>query len=163
MAGNNLKKFHVMIMNQFLKDLYTVLNSRECFEYFAKMMQQSIQEEVYDRYTPTQYERRGEKGKSGSLLDPNNYDYKVSISSKGIKVFMKNLTRGEGKAYYIDEGIVRGVDFYDWIGSGIYQLQEQGGYPRDFYTYMEVVVEDKHNKLKNIIQKQMKKKGWKTN
>ena len=76
---------------------------------------------------------------------------------------MKNLTRGEGKAYYIDEGIVRGVDFYDWTGSGIYQLQEQGGYPRDFYTYMEVVVEDKHNKLKNIIQKQMKKKGWKTN
>ena len=109
MAGNDLKKFHAMIMNQFLKDLYEVLNSKECFNYFAQMMQQSIQEEVYDRYTPTQYERRGEKGKSGSLLDSNNYDYKVLINGKGIKVFMKNLTRGEGKAYYIDEGIVRGV------------------------------------------------------
>ena len=153
-----LKKFHAMIINQFLKDLYTVLNSNEVKAFFTKMMQQSIQEEVYDRYTPTHYSRRGE---DGGLLDADNYDYKVSISGKGIKVFIKNLTRGEGKTYYIDEGIVRGVDFYDWQRSGIYYLQEHGGYPRDFYTYMEVLVEDKHNKLKNIIQRQMKKKGWK--
>lgn len=148
-----------MITNQFLKDLYDVLNSKECFNYFAEMMQNSIQEEVYDRYTPSSYERRGE---DGGLLDTDNYDYKVSISGKGIKVFMKNLTRGEGRAYYIDEGIVKGVDFYDWQRSTIYYLQEHGGYPRDFYTYMEVLVEDKQNKLQNIIKKQMKKKGWKT-
>lgn len=157
-SQQELKKFHVMIMNQFLKDLYSVLNSKECFNYFAEMMQQSIQDEVYDRYNPTQYSRRGE---DGGLLDPNNYDYNVSISGKGIKIFMRNLTRGDGKAYYIDQGIVRGVDFYDWERSGIYHLQEQGGYPRDFYTYMEVIVEDKHKKLQNIIQRQMNKKGWK--
>lgn len=159
MATQDFKKFHVMITNQFLKDLYDVLNSKECFNYFAEMMQNSIQEEVYDRYTPSSYERRGE---DEGLLDTDNYDYKVLISGKGIKVFMKNLTRGEGRAYYIDEGIVKGVDFYDWQRSTIYYLQEHGGYPRDFYTYMEVLVEDKQNKLQNIIKKQMKKKGWKT-
>jgi hypothetical protein len=159
MAKQDLKKFHAMIMNQFLKDLYDVLNSKDCFNYFAEMMQESIKEEVYGRYNPTSYERRGE---DGGLLDKDNYDYKVSISAKGIKIFMKNLTKGVGKAYQIDEGIVKGIDFYDWERSTIYYLQEHGGYPRDFYTYMEVLVEDKQNKLQNIIQKQMKKKGWKT-
>lgn len=159
MAAQDLKKFYATIRNQFIKDLYSVLNSDECFNYFAKMMQDSIQEEVYDRYTPKTYTRRKTEG---GLQDPKNYDYKVSINAKGIKIFMRNLTKGEGKAFHIDSGIVRGVGFYDWKDSEIYALQEQGGYPRDFYTYMEILVEDKHNKLHNIIKKQMIKKGWKT-
>ena len=105
-SQQDLKKFNTMIVNQFLKDLYSVLSSKECENHFAKLMQQSVQEEVYDRYDPASYERRGE---DGGLKDPNNYNYSVSISTDGIRVFMKNMTRGVGRAFYIDEGIVTGV------------------------------------------------------
>lgn len=160
MSNQDLKKFHQMIMNRFAKDLYTALNSKDCQNYFKKLMQQSVQEEVYDRYTPEGYKRREEKG---GLKDPDNYRYEVSFSKKGIQVFMKNETKGVGKAFKIDEGIVRGVGFYDWEKSNIYTLQEQGGFPRDFYTYMEVLVEDKHGQLINILKKHLKRQGWNTN
>ena len=48
-SQQDLKKFNTMIVNQFLKDLYSVLSSKECENHFAKLMQQSVQEEVYDR------------------------------------------------------------------------------------------------------------------
>ena len=149
-----------MIMNQFIKDLYIVLNSNECFHYFAELMQDSVREEVYKRYKPTQYKRREEKR---GLLDKKNYSYKVSITRKGIRVFMRNLTKNTANVFYIDKGIVEGVDFYDWETSNIYALQEQGGFPRDFYSYMEILVEDREHTLRNIIKRQLKKKGWKAN
>ena len=157
-SQQDLKKFNTMIVNQFLKDLYSVLSSKECENHFAKLMQQSVQEEVYDRYDPASYERRGE---DGGLKDPNNYNYSVSISTDGIRVFMKNMTRGVGRAFYIDECIVTGLadgkNFYEYGA-----ISRMGTFPRDFYTYMEILVED-DTTLKSIINKQMKRKGWKLN
>lgn len=154
--NNNLKAFQKQIMNQFYDDLYKVLNSNECKKYFFELMTQSIEEEVYDQYTPTQYERRRE---DGGLIDERNYNYSVKFNKDGITVYMKNITRGVGRAFMIDEGIVTGKGFYDWTESAIYKRQQAGGFPRDFYTYMEVLVED-DDKFKNIIKKQMGKKGW---
>lgn len=154
--NNNLKAFQKQIMNQFYDDLYKVLNSNECKKYFFELMTQSIEEEVYDQYTPTQYERRRE---DGGLIDERNYNYSVKFNKDGITVYMKNITRGVGRAFMIDEGIVTGKGFYDWTESAIYKRQQAGGFSRDFYTYMEVLVED-DDKFKNIIKKQMGKKGW---
>jgi len=155
--NNDLKAFNKQIVNQFYKDLYAVLNSNECKRYFIELMTQSIEEEVYDRYSPKQYERRRE---DGGLIDEKNYTYSVKFDKDGITVYMKNITRGVGRAFMIDEGIVEGIGFYDWEKSNIYKLQQNGGFPRDFYTYMEILVED-DIKFKNIIHKQMGKKGWK--
>lgn len=157
--NNNLKAFHKQIVNQFYKDLYVVLNSNECRKYFFELMTQSIEEEVYDQYAPTQYERRRE---DGGLIDERNYTYSVKFGSQGITVYMKNITKGVGRAFMIDEGIVTGEGFYDWTESEIYRKQQSGGFPRDFYTYIKVLVED-DDKFKNMIQKQMGKKGWTIN
>lgn len=157
--NNNLKALHNQIMNKFYKDLYAVLNSNECRKYFFELMTQSIEEEVYDQYTPTQYVRRREHG---GLIDEQNYTYSVKFGKQGITIYMKNITRGVGRAFMIDEGIVSGVNFYDWEESEIYRRQQSGGFPRDFYTYMEVLMKE-DNKLKTIIQKQMSDKGWTKN
>lgn len=163
--NNDLKAFNKQIVNQFYKDLYAVLNSNECKRYFIELMTQSIEEEVYDRYHSTAkepYKRRHERNKSGGLNDERNYTYNVKFDKEGITIYMRNLTKGDGgaRAFMIDTGIVEGVGFYDWEKSNIYKLQQIGGFPRDFYTYMEILVED-DIKFKNIIHKQMGKKGWK--
>lgn len=154
---NNLESLQKQIMSRFIEDLTDVLKGSECKRYFFKMMTQSIEEEVYDRYEPKQYDRRRD---NKGLTDEENYLYEVDINKDGIKIFMKNMTTGKGRAFMIDEGIVEGVNFYDWDRSEIYILQQNGGFPRDFYTYMEILVED-DDTLKSIIKKQMSKKGWK--
>lgn len=162
--NNNLKAFQKQIMNQFYDDLYKVLNSNECKKYFFELMTQSIEEEVYDKYhsdAKNPYIRRHERNKPGGLNDERNYNYEVYFDKDGITIYMKNIAKGDGeaRAFMIDEGIVTGKGFYDWTESAIYKRQQAGGFPRDFYTYMEVLVED-DDKFKNIIKKQMGKKGW---
>ena len=150
-------KLNIEIMNKFLEDLIEVVEN-DCKRYFVEKMQQSVQEVVYDAYEPTQYKRRMKKD---GLQDPNNYKLEAKFDTDGrICVFMKNLTRGDGRAYYIDEGIVTGQNFYDWKKSQAYYLATHGGFERDFYTYMEfIVVND--NELQELIKRGMKRKGWK--
>ena len=154
---DDLKKFNLEVMDRFLSDLIDVVKN-DCKDYFVKKMQQSVQEAVYDEYEPTQYKRRTIKE---GLQDPNNYKLDAEFDSNGrVCVFMKNMTRGVGKAFYIDEGIVTGKNFYDWKKSKAYYYASHGGFERDFYTYMEyIVVND--NELKNLIEHGMKRKGWK--
>ena len=155
----DLESFNLEIMNRFLSDLIDVVKN-DCKSYFIEKMQQSVQDVVYDAYTPTLYKRRGMKE---GLQDPNNYRLEAEFDSNGrVCVFMKNMTRGDGKAFYIDEGIVTGKNFYDWKKSNAYYYATHGGFERDFYTYMKILVED-DTTLKSIINKQMKRKGWKLN
>ena len=153
----DIVKLNIEIMNKFLEDLIDVVEN-DCKRYFVEKMQQSVQEVVYDAYEPTQYKRRMKKD---GLQDPNNYKLEAKFDTDGrICVFMKNLTRGDGRAYYIDEGIVTGQNFYDWKKSQAYYLATHGGFERDFYTYMEfIVVND--NELQELIKRGMKRKGWK--
>lgn len=152
-----VSQLNIEIMNKFLSDLVDVIEN-DCKQYFIEKMQQSVQDVVYDAYTPTQYKRRTTRE---GLQDPNNYHLEAKLDADGkVCVFMKNLTRGDGKAYYIDEGIVTGRNFYDWKKSKAYYYATHGGFERDFYTYMEfIVVND--NELKRLIENGMKKKGWK--
>ena len=153
----DIVKLNIEIMNKFLEDLIEVIEN-DCKRYFIEKMQQSVQDVVYDSYEPTQYKRRRT---DGGLQDPSNYKLEAKFDTDGkICVFMKNLTRGEGRAYYIDEGIVTGNNFYDWKKSKAYYYATHGGFERDFYTYMEFIVVD-DNELKRLIEHGMKRKGWK--
>lgn len=146
-------------MDKFLSDLIEVVK-KDCEDYFIKKMQHSVQEAVYDEYSPTVYSRREERG---GLKDPQNYNMQVFFDRDGrVCIYMKNLTRGVGAAYYIDEGIVSGQNFYDWKKSKAYYYATHGGFSRDFYTYMEVMVAG-DAELERLIKKGMSKRGWKIN
>ena len=158
MADPQIQAFHKEIKDKFYNDLLETL--QECKQYFIEKMQEAVQEAVYDAYTPTQYERRGEEG---GLKDPKNFDLQIFFDRDGsIVVFMKNMTTGAGNAFYIDEGIVTGKDFYDWERSQAYYLAQQGKFQRDFYTLMEFKVAN-DNELKQLIRRGMEKRGWKYN
>lgn len=158
MADPQIQAFHKEIKDKFYNDLLETL--QECKQYFIEKMQEAVQEAVYDAYTPTQYERRGEEG---GLKDPKNFDLQIFFDRDGsIVVFMKNMTTGAGNAFYIDEGIVTGKDFYDWERSYAYYLAQQGKFQRDFYTLMEYTVQD-DRQLQILIERGMKKRGWNIN
>ena len=158
MADPQIQAFHKEIKDKFYNDLLETL--QECKQYFIEKMQEAVQEAVYDAYTPTQYERRGEEG---GLKDPKNFNLQIFFDRDGsIVVFMKNMTTGAGNAFYIDEGIVTGKDFYDWERSYAYYLAQQGKFQRDFYTLMEYTVQD-DRQLQILIERGMKKRGWNIN
>lgn len=156
-SRQELIKMNKKMMDTFLDHLIDVIK-KDCKNYFIEKMQEAVQKVVYDEYAPTQYERRGE---DGGLKDPSNYLLEAFFDRNGrVCIFMKNMTHGVGKAYYIDEGIVTGENFYDWQRSKAYYYANNGGFARDFYTYMEYeVVKDK--KLERLIEQGMRKKGWK--
>ena len=158
MADPQIQAFHKEIKDKFYNDLLETL--QECKQYFIEKMQEAVQEAVYDAYTPTKYERRGEEG---GLKDPKNFNLQIFFDRDGsIVVFMKNMTTGAGNAFYIDEGIVTGKDFYDWERSYAYYLAQQGKFQRDFYTLMEYTVQD-DRQLQILIERGMKKRGWNIN
>ena len=159
MADPQIQAFHKQIKDKFYEDLLDTLQT-DCKQYFIDKMQEAVQEVVYDAYQPTQYKRRGE---DGGLKDPRNFNLQMFYDRDGsIVVFMKNMTTGAGNAFYIDEGIVTGKDFYDWERSYAYYLAQQGKFQRDFYTYMEYDVKD-DRQLQMLIESGMKKRGWNIN
>ena len=156
--STQVKALHEEICRQFYSDLLETI--KECKQYFIDQMVEAIQEAVYDVYQPTQYKRRGE---DGGLIDPSNFELQMFLDRNGeVTVFMKNMTTGVGHAFYIDEGIVTGKDFYDWERSQAYYLAQQGKFQRDFYTLMEYKVYN-DNELQNLIKRGMEKRGWKAN
>ena len=131
-------------MKEFSKCFEEALNSDACFKFFVKLMQQSVEEAVYDKYTPIDYERRGDTPGKRGLQDPSrdNYEYVVKVKGFTALIFMKNLAQSannETRAFQIDEGIVTGKDeagnsFYD------YGPLSKGIYPRDFYEHMLTLI-----------------------
>ena len=136
-TGMSPKRMADKINELFLKDLY------ECFEevfYELAMesMEMAVHKDVYAKYTPSGkgtaytngvggYRRR--KGKGG-LSDPSNFDIQIYQQPNGnIVGYVRNITRGVGKAFELDEVIVNGMG-YDWTESRIYNMQP---FPRDFY------------------------------
>ena len=152
-------QFHQQVCEQFYKDLLDTVRV-DCKQYFINKMIEAVQEGVYDAYTPTEYKRR--MG-NGGLSDPKNFDLQMFLDRDGkVTIFMKNMTTGVGNAFYIDEGIVTGQDFYDWQRSQAYYLAQQGKFQRDFYTLMEYKVHY-DDELKKLIRRGMENRGWKYN
>lgn len=162
MASQDLKKLHDKIMKEFSKCFEEALNTDACFKFFVKLMQQSVEEAVYDKYTPTDYERRRDTPGKRGLQDPSrdNYEYVVKVKGFTALIFMKNLALNEARAFQIDEGIVTGEDgsgnsFYD------YGPLSKGIYPRDFYEHMLTLIkgESERRELHNILKKEINKKS----
>ena len=57
-------------------------------------MQQSVEEAVYDKYTPIDYERRRDTPGKRGLQDPSrdNYEYVVKVKGFTALIFMKKLS-----------------------------------------------------------------------
>lgn len=88
-------------------------------------MSQTIKEEVYKSYSPTEYERRED---DGGLSDVRNM---VAKPEGNNEISIRNMTTGSGDDYsqLIDQIIVYGQG-YTWEESEIYKMQP---FPRDFY------------------------------
>ena len=165
MASQDLKKLHDKIMKEFSKCFEEALNSDACFKFFVKLMQQSVEEAVYDKYTPTSYKRRRDAVGERGLQDPSrdNYEYVVKVKGLSALIFMKNLAQSannETRAFQIDEGIVTGKDeagnnFYE------YGALAQDIFPRDFYEHMLKLIdkESERRELHNILKKEINSKS----
>lgn len=85
-------------------------------------MQLNIETEVYNRYSPTQYER---KRYSGGLQDKENIETKL-ISKDTLAV--RNIRTDENTGRDVAKVVETGVG-YSWRNSGIYKMQP---FPRQF-------------------------------
>jgi len=88
----------------------------------VETMREHVETDVYNTYTPTQYERRMN---DGGLIDHRNH--KVDMNYTTHTVTVSNETKGIDGEILVDK-IVYGDD-YDWEYSEIYKMQP---YPRDF-------------------------------
>lgn len=147
-----------VIEEMFMADLL------ECFkEIFydiaVQSMQIAVHKDVYAKYrsTGSPYRRYKRRKEEGGLSDPRNFDIQIYREKNGnIIGYVKNITRGVGKAYELDAAIVYG-DQYDWLASKIYRLQP---FPRDFYQGTIDRIEDSNWVYK--VRRLMNQRGWKT-
>lgn len=163
-TGMSPEQMASKINELFLKDLY------ECFEevfYELAMesMEMAVHKDVYAKYTPSGkgnaytngvggYRRR--KGKGG-LSDPSNFDIQIYQQPNGnIVGYVRNITRGVGKAFELDEVIVSGMG-YDWTDSRIYRMQP---FPRDFYQGTIDRIEASN--WVYHVRRLMNQRGWRT-
>lgn len=90
-----------------------------------------IQRDVYDKYEPDMYARRGAQG---GLADPDNYE--TELTDGGLTLEVHNLTKGNEEEFddpgvrevYIDEVIESGIG-YEWEDSRI----AKAALPRPFH------------------------------
>lgn len=132
---------------------------KEVVQYIYEVMQDMIALTVYNAYSPTDYDRRGES--DGGLGDITTYDYKIDMSENGFNITVFANTQGNSNAPNanlvgepIDEVIVTGQG-YSWEQSNIYRQQP---YPRDFYkaTLDNLILT---GALDNIVRQSFKEKG----
>lgn len=96
---------------------------------FKKCVSDSVKENVYPAYSPTQYQRRED---AGGLSDVDNY----TVEEGKLSLTLINETTGNGR-YSNTQGwdpgpitdIIENGSGYHWTRSGIYQMQP---YPRPF-------------------------------
>ena len=131
---------------------YLVKHSNKIFqelssEVIIPTIQESIDEVVYDAYTPRGYIRRkNDKG----LRDAENFDTSSDISGNTIYITVQSLAlpntsqdespidmrrKQQNEMRYLDWLVVYG-EGYTWKNSNIYkQMIQKGSVPRDFYTH----------------------------
>lgn len=104
-----------------------VVGNEDIMKVIAKTESDSVYENVYDKYTPTKYQRRGAKG---GLADPDNMNLTyVQSGNFGVYMEFENRTKG------VDT--MKDKDIADTIIEGIEENWEQPGEwskPRDFIT-----------------------------
>ncbi len=89
----DLKSLFSHLHNNVIPD---VMNN-EVVDTVTQVQSRKVQEEVYDPYTPFEYNRRGWVG---GLADPNNNIATFSYSVNEVSMLLQNITKGEN-GYYI--------------------------------------------------------------
>ena len=110
----------------------------EAFGYARSCILAKVMTEVYDKYKPTEYERRYDEG---GLSDYRNIEIEERNYDAGggrYEIGVRNLTEGIDGEGPIDTVIEEGVG-YTWKGSRIYAMQP---YPRPFYAPAEAMIEE---------------------
>lgn len=124
------------------------------------LMKDAVEEVVYDAYTPSLYERRGD---NGGLSDPENLELvKIEkVSHKVSKLVFENITRGNPAYFSGDklldstaETIVNGIES-NWSYSGEWQE------PRDFVSRLREMINERKDLINNAIKKDLKNLGYK--
>ncbi len=106
-----------------------------------KNVSESVQVNVYAKYTPTMYERRGD---DGGLSDEDCYRTSTEQGYSTVTLRLENLAYGNARyaswgrrpSQGIDPGkitnIIESGNGYHWTGSRIYQMQP---FPRPFMEF----------------------------
>ena len=120
-----------------------------------RLHHEAIQSEVYDKYDPTQDERRYS---NGGLLDVSNLDFCVDVSNSNVReLIMYNITQGTSGIN--DETltqILQSGTGYDWTRSNIYQA-EQSGNPieRPFIVKTRELIEQNRKLFIDILKQEL--------
>ena len=136
---NNIKELELLV-NQKIK----VAMEQEVKKAAVKSMQEHVVTDIYDQYSPTQYQRTGglasDKNIKGTMINDNTLE-------------IENVRRDEKSGRYIAPVIESGTG-YQWKNSEIYQMQP---FPRPF---VENTAKDLENGLaKKSLAEGLKKQG----
>ena len=120
--------------------------------YVKEILRENVLDE-YDKYTPSAYPRRKDKG---GMSDVGNYTHTVKLTNDGIILNIYNDTKTDNGEDYLDRYIIEG-DKYTWKNSRIYDMQP---FPRDF---IKATIEDLQNNsnLRKILESKLRKIGVK--
>lgn len=97
-------------LNQYLKDKISSALSKEVADVARDTMSDHVMSDVYNKYTPTQYQRTGDLYK----------DIRTDVNGNTLTI--ENMTRDEETGRLIAPIVESGVG-YEWENSRIYQMQ----------------------------------------
>lgn len=140
------KKWSKELYDNIIKDIKEAV-LQDTINYIYLRMQEIIQKEVYDAYTPIRYKRRGFA--DGGLGDMSQFDFDLEFNDKGfgLKVYTNSKGAGFDKNHSLDKYIVE----------GIYQYSPSPD-KRDFYTALEEELR-KDVAFRVIVKECLRKKG----
>lgn len=116
---------------------------------------QAVETEVYEKYTPTQYSRRG--ATHGGLQDPDVMDVEVADAGEDIVLAVQDLSRDDEDTNIYVADIVESGKGYTWEASKIYRMQP---FPRPFH---KVAQEQfiKSGQFEKTLKEGIRAKGYK--
>lgn len=131
----------------------------------SKVLQTKVAEEAekylldaiqtaYNEYSSDAHEKYDRRYANGGLSDPRTIARYISSDGLSIRI-RQETTSDTGGLLFVDVYVTQG-DLYNWSNSKIYKKQP---YPRDFYEYARVKLEEE---LPKIVQKAFRDYNIKT-
>jgi hypothetical protein len=150
----NIKELEKYLQKQISESLQT-----DVAQNTKQLMKEHIEEDVYNKYSPTMYIRRA---KNGGLLDDANF--LIKTVEDGVSITNIDTDDGYSEEYFGDWSsdpntwlipIIEYGTGYNWTRSKIYKMQP---YPRPF---VENTRKDlRKGKLKRYMKDALKKRGF---
>lgn len=142
-----------LILEELANDIAYISKS-EVREELKEIQQEEIQKVVYNHpIKPIGYDRRGE---DDGLMDKENMEVDYINIKNGISLEMINTTTGNN-AY---DGYTRGyIDQIIETGDGYWRSAGINGIARPFIEATQDVI-DNTDRIEEVIENELKKKGW---